>query len=153
MTCCWCDKRIPILRVVNDSKYCCDEHREYAKMSSFQGNEPHLKDLRRRHRRYIVDAGVLEVSWLDVNGRMKVASTRVLNISENGIAFQLPEEIMPLLVRFHSERYNVQGIGAVKQCRRKGNKYLVGLEFTGGLRWRAPEGNVQEPVALCEPGA
>src|SRR6202162_3777583 len=114
MTCCWCDKRIPILRAVNDSKYCCDEHREYAKMSSFQGNEVHLKDLRRRHRRYIVDAGVLEVSWLDVNGRMKVASTRVLNISENGIAFQLPEEIMPLLVRFHSERYNVQGIGAVK---------------------------------------
>jgi hypothetical protein len=111
-----------------------------------------MMDLRRRHRRYIVDAGVLEVSWLDVNGRMKVTKTRVLNISEDGIAFQLPEEIMPLLVRFRSERYNVEGVGAVKQCRRTGSKYLVGLEFTEGLRWRAPEGDVREPIPLCEPG-
>jgi hypothetical protein len=111
MTCCWCDKRIPILRAIADSKYCSDEHREYA------------------------------------------TRTRVLNISEDGIAFHLPEATMPLLVRFRSERYNVQGVGAVKQCRRTGDKYVVGLEFTDGLRWRAPEEDVAEPIQLCEPSA
>ena len=151
MTCCWCQKRIPILRAVTDSKYCSDEHREYAKMNAFQGKKQRLWDLRRRHHRYIVDAGSLEVSWLDVNGKMKITRTRVLNISEDGIAFQLPEAIMPLLVRFRSERYKVQGIGAVKQCRRTGDKYVVGLEFTDGLRWQAPDGNVPEPIQLCEP--
>jgi hypothetical protein len=153
MTCCWCDKNISILRALADSKYCCSEHREYAEIRNFHGNELHLKDLRRRHHRYTVDAGVLEVSWLDVNGKMKVTSTRVLNISEDGIAFQLPEPIMPLMVRFRSERCNVEGVGAVKQCRRIGNKYLVGLEFADGLRWRAPEGDVREPIPLCEPVA
>jgi hypothetical protein len=136
-----------------DHNYCCGEHREYAKIGAFQGNEPVLKDPRRRHHRYSVDDGVLEVEWLDVNGRMKKTRTRALNISEDGIAFQLPEAIMPLLVRFRYERCNVEGLGVVKQCRRNGNKYLVALEFTDGLRWRAPEGDVQEPIPLCEPGA
>ena len=155
MTCCWCSHNISIVRALTDSEYCCDEHRDYAKISAFHGTgtEAQLKDLRRRHRRYIVDAGVVEVSWLDVNCRMRVTSTRVLNISEDGIALQLPEAIMPLLVRFRSERYNVEGVGAVKQCRRAGTKYLVGLEFTDGLRWRPPAGEVREPIPLCEPGA
>ena len=94
MTCCWCDKRIPILRAITDSKYCSDEHREYAKINAFQDKKQRLKDLRRRHHRYIVDAGILEVSWLDVNGKMRVTHTRVLNISEDGIAFQLPAWLM-----------------------------------------------------------
>ncbi len=140
-----------MLRALTDSKYCCDEHRDYAKVKAFHGNEQRLKDLRRRHHRYIVDAGALEVSWLDVNGKLRVTRTRVVNISEDGIAFHLPEAILPLLVRFRSERYNVEGVGAVKQCRRTGNKYLVGLEFTDGLRWQAPEGDVSEPIQLCEP--
>jgi hypothetical protein len=152
MTCCWCSHNISIFRALTNSEYCCDEHRDYAKISAFHSKELSPKDLRRRHRRYIVDAGVLEVSWLDVNGRMKVCRTRALNVSEDGIAFQLPEEIMPLLVRFRSERCNVEGVGAVKQCRRTGNKFLVGLEFTDGLRWRAPEGDVREPISLCAPG-
>jgi hypothetical protein len=148
MTCCWCDKDISILRALTDSKYCCDEHRDYANIRTFEGREPRL---RRRHHRYAVDAEVIQVSWLDVNGRMKVSNTRVLNISEDGVAFQLPEAIMPLLVRFRSERCNVEGVGAVKQCRRNGNKYLVGVEFTDGLRWQAPQEDVREPIPLCEP--
>jgi len=53
------------------------------------------KDLR-RHRRYAVDAGVLQVSWLDNSGKMKMARTRALNISESGIAIELPEAAAPL---------------------------------------------------------
>lgn len=150
MTCCWCDQEIPILGALIDRYYCCDQHREYAQISAFHGKEPQLKDPRRRHHRYAVYGAVLRVEWLDVNGRMRETRTRAVNVSEDGIAFQLPEALMPLLVRFRSERCNVEGVGVVKQCRPNGKRYLVGLEFADGLRWRAPVGEVREPIPLCE---
>jgi hypothetical protein len=152
MTCSWCNGDISILRALTDWHYCCSEHREYAKMSALHSEEVQGSDARRRHRRYSVDGGVLQVSWLDVNGCMKSTRSRVLNISEDGIALQLPDAVMPLLVRFRSDQLKIEGVGVVRQCRRTGNKYLVGLEFTEGLHWRAPEADVQEPVPLCEPG-
>ena len=105
------------------------------------------KDLR-RHRRYAVDAGSLQVSWLDTTGKMKTTRTRALNISEEGIALELPEAALPLRVRFHSERFNVNGMGTVRYCRRAGSKYVVGLEFTEDLRWSAPHEEVREPIPL-----
>jgi len=105
----------------------------------------------RRHRRYEVDSGILDVWWLDLSGRMKTARTRALNISESGMALELPEAARPLLVRFQSQRFKVQGVGAVRYCRREGEKHIVGLEFKDDLHWRAPDGDVKEPIALCHP--
>src|SRR5229473_3630326 len=93
----------------------------------------------RRHRRYAVDKGILQVSWLDSSGRMKTARTRALNVSESGMALELPEAAMPLLVRFQSERFKVRGVGTVRYCRADA-KYIVGLEFTDDLHRRAPDG-------------
>ena len=110
------------------------------------------RDLR-RHRRYALDASILQVSWLDITGKMKVARTRALNISESGMAVELPEAAMPLsMVRFQSDKFKLMGTGAVRHCRRVGTKYVVGFEFTDGLHWRPPEGDVQEPISLCDPG-
>jgi hypothetical protein len=109
------------------------------------------KDMR-RHRRYAVDAGVLQVSWLDASGAMKTARTRALNVSEGGIAIELPDAAMPLsMVRFQSDRFKVRGAGAVRHCRRMGTKWIVGLEFIEGLRWTPPEGEVKEPIPICDP--
>jgi hypothetical protein len=47
------------------------------------------KDLR-QYRRYALDAGTIKVSWLDAAGAMKMTRTRGLNISEGGIAIELP---------------------------------------------------------------
>ena len=109
-----------------------------------------LKDSR-RHRRYAVDAGALQVSWLDLNGKMRVTRTRALNISEEGMAVELPEAAMPLLIRFQSDRFKVRGVGAVRYCRRAGGQFIVGLEFTDGLRWRSPQIEVPEPIPVCDP--
>lgn len=105
----------------------------------------------RQHHRFRVDSGTLLVSWLDLSGSMKSARTRALNISACGIAFELPEAALPLLVRFQSDRLRVRGAGAVRHCRKVGPKYVVGLEFTDNLRWRAPEGEAQEPITLSGP--
>ena len=108
------------------------------------------KDLR-RHRRYAVDSGVIQVFWLDLTGKMKTTRTRALNISEGGMAIELPEAATPTsLVRFESSRYKIQGSGAVRHCHRVGPKYIVGLEFTQGVHWQPPEGEVVEPISLCQ---
>src|SRR5437763_16899732 len=103
----------------------------------------------RRFRRYAVDAGVLQVSWLDMKGKMRVTRTRALNICEDGIALILPEPVMPLMVRFKSERFKLHGVGKVKHCRRTGGSYVVGLQFTDGLHWQSPRGEVREPIPVC----
>jgi hypothetical protein len=107
----------------------------------------------RRRRRYAVDGAPLKVSWLDTTGKMRVSRTRALNISEFGMALQLPEPVMPLLVRFQSDRFDVNGAGAVRYCYRMKGKYVVGLEFTGDLRWHAPEEDIAEPIPVCDPSA
>src|SRR5229473_1985241 len=95
------------------------------------------KDLR-RHRRYALDSSVLQIFWLDTSGKMKMTRTRALNISESGMAIELPEAAAPLsLVRFQSGRFKVLGAGAVRHCHRAGSRWVVGLEFTDGLAWRA----------------
>jgi hypothetical protein len=67
------------------------------------------------------------------------------------MAIELPEAAAPLsLVRFESHKYKVVGSGSVRHCHRAGSKYIVGLEFSDGLHWRAPEGEVEEPVPLCQ---
>ena len=107
----------------------------------------------RRFRRYAVDASVLQVSWLDMRGKMRVTRTRALNICEEGIALQLPEPVMPLLIRFKSERFKFNGVGEVRHCQRTGGSYTVGLQFTDGLRWRSPDFEVSEPISVCDPDA
>ncbi len=106
----------------------------------------------RRHRRYAVEPTIMQVYYLDASGKMKVARTKALNISECGIAFELPEAVQPMsMARFQSDKYKLFGSGAVRYCNRLGSKYVVGLEFTEGLRWRAPEGDVIEPIPICPP--
>src|SRR5438309_2181368 len=107
----------------------------------------------RQHPRYAVDDGVLQVWWLDMAGKMRVTRTRALDISEDGLSLQLPEAVMPLLIRFQSEKFKVKGKGVVRHCRRAARGYVVGLKFSGGLRWHAPAGDIREPIPLCDPQA
>ena len=111
------------------------------------------KDLR-RNRRYAVDGATLRVSWLGLNGTLKVVQqARVLNISEEGMAFELPEPAQLVTrVKIQSDKDKLLGEGTVRHCRRLGSKYVVGIEFSDGLRWRAPDDSVLEPVPLSDPG-
>src|SRR5947209_4104396 len=103
------------------------------------------KDLR-QNPRYLVANGVLRVSWLDKNSRLKMAQVRVLNISERGMTIELPEEPqVNTHIRLQSEKHKVEGSAAVRHSRRVGGKYIIGVEFMDGLRWRPPEGDVHEP--------
>ena len=109
------------------------------------------KDLR-RCRRYTVDGATLRVSWLSLSGELKmVHHARVLNISEEGMAFELPEPAQLVTrVKLQSDKHRLLGEGTVRHCRRVGSKYVVGVEFSDGLRWRAPDDSVLEPIPLSD---
>ena len=103
----------------------------------------------RRHRRYKVSAGLMQVSWVDMSGNAKAARTRILNISEDGMSLLLPEAAMPLRIRFQSDRYNVKGLGIIRYCKSAGPSFIVGVQFTEDLHWSPPEDEVSEPIPLC----
>jgi len=111
------------------------------------------KDLR-RSRRYAVDGATLRVSWLALDGTLKVVQqARVLNVSEEGMAFELPEPAQLVTrVKLQSDKHMLLGEGTVRHCRRVGSKYVVGVEFADGLRWRAPDDSIAEPVPLSDQG-
>lgn len=105
----------------------------------------------RSSRRYAVEETLLRVSWLDAGGRWRMAHASAINISEMGMAFQLPEA-PPVLsrVRLRSDKHGLMGKGLVRHCQPLGADYLVGIEFTGSLRWQAPDDPVVEPIPLSD---
>lgn len=108
----------------------------------------------RRARRYKVEGATLRVAWLGVNGTLRVAqNARVLDISEQGMSFELPEPAqIGSRVKLQSDKHKLLGEAAVRHCRRNSSRYIVGVEFTDSLRWKAPEGAVTEPIALSDLG-
>jgi hypothetical protein len=109
------------------------------------------KDLR-KSRRYAVEGETLRVGWLGLNGTLNVVQhSRVLNISEDGIEIELPEAAqLASRVKLEGEKHRLLGEGSVKHCRREGAKYIVGVEFVDGLRWRPPAEPVTEPIQLSD---
>jgi hypothetical protein len=112
------------------------------------------KDLR-RSRRYAVEGETLRVAWLGLNGTLNVVQhSRVVNICEEGIAVELPEPAkIASRVKLESEKHRLLGEGTVKHCRRAGSKYITGIEFVDGLRWRPPAEPFSEPVQLSDPNS
>src|SRR5260370_5357288 len=115
-------------------------------------NAQELKELR-EHRRYAVAETFLRVIWLDANGDPKIENlVRPIDVSETGMAVELPKEALLLSrMRFESDKGELLGQGKVRYCRPNGARYIVGIEFTGSLRWRPPEGPITEPIPLSAP--
>jgi hypothetical protein len=77
------------------------------------------------------------VSWKDRSGNEKFANAEVVDVSEAGMQIKVPEAFAEqTLVTLRSHRLELHGRASVRRCVRKGAKYLVGLEFLGGLKWK-----------------
>jgi hypothetical protein len=126
-----------------------------------RGGAPKRRDLR-KSRRYSVDDGILRVSWLGLDGTLKVVQqARVVNVSEDGIAVELPAPaLLASRIGLEASKHRLQGEGTVKRRRsrsrsrvRRRNKAGSYLPACGGLggsmyrvvvaltRWRfSPDG-------------
>jgi hypothetical protein len=80
----------------------------------------------------------VRLAWRDPRGDVKYASAKCLNVSERGISVELVEPVeVRSYVNLQSEKLKLTGTAAVRYCRRNAGKYLVGLEFSAGLRCSA----------------
>ncbi|HLG99146.1 MAG TPA: PilZ domain-containing protein [Bryobacteraceae bacterium] len=90
----------------------------------------------RRHNRSPVESPI-QVLWTDSSGVDKSVNGRTIDISEEGLRVKTPEPIdRGTYVTFSAPKIPLRGRASVRSCRQQGLTYLVGLEFTSGLRWK-----------------
>ncbi len=93
----------------------------------------------RRHER-IPHGTQVFLSWKNSQGNEEFTSGRTLDVSEAGMRIELPLPVKEgTYVNFRAEKF-LHGTASVRSCARKATRYVVGLEFSGGLKWqRKPE--------------
>ena len=70
-------------------------------------------------------------------GEDRVVNARVLNVSASGIRLEVAEPLdRQTYVTVQCDPLGVHGRASVRTCTRKGMKYILGLEFSGGLLWK-----------------
>lgn len=88
---------------------------------------------RRREKRVHLGAEV-RLNW-DAGGEAKYAVTHTYDLSASGIKVQLMEAIeRGTFVRVQADSLKLSGTAVVRNCTRKGGKFWMGLEFTGGTK-------------------
>ena len=94
-------------------------------------------EMRRQERTEV--AVPVDVMWTDRQGHERFAAARSIDICESGIRIQVPEALLERsFVRLRADRIGLAGSASVRSCVRKGTKFLVGLEFSGGMKWKRP---------------
>ncbi len=100
----------------------------------------------RRHRRSKHIATV-RLSWQDRLGNEKFAFARSFDISETGLRIEVPEAVpLQSYVTLHAEQLGIRGRASVRYCARVGIKYVLGLEFATGLKWKPPTQDVEDQL-------
>jgi hypothetical protein len=65
---------------------------------------------------------------------------RALNISASGMRVEVGDSIeQRTYVTVQCAALGLHGRASVRSCTRKGMKYILGLEFSAGLKWKPPE--------------
>jgi len=94
----------------------------------------------RRHGRVTMDSPV-QVLWKDPSGTEMSVHGRTVDISETGLRIKVPVPIEKgVYVGFNASKVPLQGTASVRSCKRQEVGYLVGLEFSGNLRWKPKTG-------------
>jgi hypothetical protein len=77
------------------------------------------------------------VVWKDRAGEDKFINGRALDISESGMRIEVSEPMeKQTYVTLQCVSLGLHGTASVRTCTRKGMKYVVGLEFSGGMKWK-----------------
>jgi hypothetical protein len=97
----------------------------------------------RRHAR-ATQAAPVQLAWKDRSGVTRVAIGRTVNVSELGMQVEMPHPFeKQSYVNLRVDDLGLHGSASVRNCVRKGPRFLIGLEFSGGLKWK--------PKAKIEP--
>ena len=98
-------------------------------------SEDHL----RRHARAETSSPV-RIVWQDKTGSDKYVNGKSLDVSTSGMRIEVAEPIdRGIYVTVQCTALDVHGRASVRSCNRKGLKFILGLEFSGGLEWKPKE--------------
>jgi hypothetical protein len=90
----------------------------------------------RRHARSGKSAPV-QLIWKDRQGLDRFINGSIIDVSESGVRVELREPLeKQIYVTLQAVSLGLHGSASVRTCARKGMKYVVGLEFSGGLKWK-----------------
>ncbi|MDQ6759528.1 MAG: hypothetical protein M3Z32_06635 [Acidobacteriota bacterium] len=95
----------------------------------------------------------LRVVWEDKSGRDKYAVVRSLDISPLGMRIEMPEALQARsILSLQSHQLGLHGSGSVRYSTAAGRgKYVTGIEFIGGLRYKMPDKPANGPGDLSKP--
>jgi len=101
-------------------------------------------NLRRKDRRSCTEP--VGIMWRDSAGEDKFMNAPLEDISETGAGLQIlgPVQVRSF-VTLYADKLGLHGRASVRHCSRQGMKYRIGVEFTGGMRWKPVE--AEEEVA------
>ncbi|MBV8819327.1 MAG: PilZ domain-containing protein [Acidobacteriaceae bacterium] len=98
-------------------------------------SETQISENRREER--IAAPAMVRITWRDRFGEDKFANVRSQDVSISGMRVELPEEVPPRsYVTLQSPQLGLHGTASVRFCRAAKGRYVTGLEFTGGLKWK-----------------
>jgi PilZ domain len=90
----------------------------------------------RRHARTAITSPI-QLSWTDRLGEQKFATAKILDVSETGLRVQMREVMVKqTYVSLRADQIALQGSASVRSCTKQGTQYVVGLEFSGGMKWK-----------------
>lgn len=90
----------------------------------------------RRHDRTEVRA-LVNLMWKDRFGTEKFSNAYSIDVSESGMRAEVPEPIPERsYVVIRADKLALHGTASVRSCARKGTKYVVGLEFSAGMKFK-----------------
>lgn len=107
---------------------------------------------RRRVNRVSLNSPI-QVCWQDALGNPKCFQAIAIDISDDGIRFQLPEAVTEsITVQMRSEPLGLTCAGRVRTCSRAGNRFEIGIEFTGKSRFDRFATGIEQPPSRLAAG-
>src|SRR5258708_7284659 len=79
------------------------------------------------------------LSWDSPQGETIVCVGQVMDVSLEGMQVTSPYAIpLRTILRFHFQVNGFEGSASVRSCVLSGVRYRIGVEFCGGLKFKAP---------------
>jgi hypothetical protein len=99
----------------------------------------------RRHPRIEINTE-LQLMWKDRDGNEKYTNAKTINVSESGLNVEVPEPLPERsYVILRVDKLNLHGTASVRSCRPKKTRFVVGLEFSAGMRYMPKGGTKVAP--------
>ena len=79
----------------------------------------------------------IQLVWKNRQGVDGFLTGRIVDVSESGVRVEVSDPLeKQTYVTLQAAGLGLHGSASVRTCTRKGMKYLVGLEFSAGLKWK-----------------